>query len=166
MRHGRVLIVVIGRSWFVNVRFRALSGLKSDIAPRPSCANLRLMHCNKCRQVPLPPTREDDVAILPKLPTGRAEVPFFVAAAPMPSASAHSLGALRLLEACTAVSYCSQVAASWPALARKRRSWELTITVRDSAQCCRMCNGPFQRSAYATDQTQGNQTGPRLYVNA
>src|SRR5580704_17796825 len=29
-----------------------------------------------------------------------------------------------------------------------------------------MCNGPFQRSAYPTDQTQGNQTGPRLYVNA
>src|SRR6266568_2800106 len=41
MRHGRVLIVVIGRSWFVNVRFRALSGLKSDIAPRPSCARSR-----------------------------------------------------------------------------------------------------------------------------
>jgi hypothetical protein len=32
------------------------------------------------------------------------------------------------------VSYCSQVAASWPALARKRGSWELTITVRDSAR--------------------------------
>ena len=68
------------------------------------------------------------------LPAGRAEVLIFVAAAPMPSASAHSLGALRLLEACTAVSYCSQVAASWPALARKRGSWEVTITVRDSAR--------------------------------
>jgi hypothetical protein len=52
----------------------------------------------------------------------------------MPSASAHSLGALRLLEACTAGLYCSQVAASWPALALKRGSWELTKTVRDSAR--------------------------------
>ncbi len=37
MRHGRVLIVMIGRSWFVNVRFRALSGLRSDIAKAELC---------------------------------------------------------------------------------------------------------------------------------
>src|SRR5437660_998704 len=85
----------------------------------------------------------------------------------MPSASAHSLGALRLLEACTAVSYCSQVAASWPALARKRGSWELTIIVRDSARDVVECvMDLFSVRHVRLTKLRATNTGPRLYVSA